>query len=673
MATTTKKKRSRSRSRSREKPAFKKGKNDIYVDYKNGSIEVNEKNLMKINEFRDLLTGKIVEQSNAGEIVTTQQQMLNYLDSIKDGANSVTLQQLNIYPKVNALPELGYKIPQYPIDLHAYENNIKTAVHSFIYQITWTKLKKKSELDKPIPFDKIFRDCGIGPDVFVAQGFSLVNNFAQYMDPATRGSPAEVWPPPGQTIEFSNTFMYLFGLVQSSIKATTKTKTSFVYDIVSNGASFTYNGSGPDPNLIYFSGNTNKNKILKESGDNDKKKALISLKEWGDKMQVLFLMVWASLNKGKTYSLITCDKVVYTLCLLLNIVCVFTGEIKEKVGKATVRKYSIEVFQPSKDPLKDTEKRFEKIKTEIIKENKAFIDMIVLLEKNPEQEIFVDGVTESFAFHKDFYTFVLEKLKEIQQDLEDANLVLNTYMDEPTKISNIENRIKFIKQNYLFTVFIRKIGSQKKIKMLRGNSYTLMKKSGKSFLDIAKTYSFQTFRGGAVKRGRSLSRSRSRSLSRSRSRSSKTKKKMKSEVLDSEVFKNSDFSYHEVSYMDKDTGKIIDLNVELDKSILESMTSMKYPNELYDSVKNYLLMDAYVNNGISVDKNDMKNKVRYYITNYITTTDTKSLTKGSAFGSRMGTQKPFIMGPQTPSVNRSILVSANGGRKTSPKTRKKRI
>ena len=80
-------------------------------------------------------------------------------------------------------------------------------------------------------------------------------------------------------------------------------------------------------------------------------------------------------------------------------------------------------------------------------------------------------------------------------------------------------------------------------------------------------------------------------------------------------------------------------------------------------------MDAYVNNGISVDKNDMKNKVRYYITTYITTTETKSLTKGSAFR----TQKPFIMGSRTPSVNRSILVSANGGRKTSPKTRKKRI
>ena len=462
MAPRTKKKRSRSRSRSREKPALKKGKNDIYVGYKNGSIEVNGNKIMKVNEFRDLLTGKIVKPLYEEEIVTTQQQMLNYLDSIKDGANSVTLRQLDIYPKVNVLPELGYKIPQYPADLHAYENNIKNAVRSFIYQITWTKLKKKSELDEPISFDKIFRDCGIGPNVFVAQGFSLVNNFAQYMDPATRGSPDEVWPPTGQTIEFSKEFMDLFGLVESSIKATTKTKTSFVYDIVSNGAAFTYNGSGPDPNLMYFSGNTNKNEILKKSGNDDKKKALISLKEWGDKMQVLFLMVWAFLNKGKTYSLITCDKVVYTLCLLLNIVCVFTGEIKEKVKGATVKKYSIEVFQPSKDPLKDTEKRFAKIKTEIIKENEAFLKMITLLEKNPEQEIFVDGVTESFAFHKDFYTFVLKELQLIQQDLLVANLdSMNTSMDEPKKIAYIENRIKFIKQDYLFTVFIRKIGSQK--------------------------------------------------------------------------------------------------------------------------------------------------------------------------------------------------------------------
>lgn len=666
MASISKKRsRSRSRSRSTEKPAFKKGKTDTYVDYKDGSIEVNGNKIMKVSEFRDLLTGNMV-QAPYEEIVTTQQQMLNYLDSIKDGAKGATLQDLNIYPKVNALPELGYLIPQFPADLHAYENNIKTAVRSFIHQITWTKLKKKSELDNPIPFDKIFRDCGIGPDVFVAKGYSLVNNFAQYMDPATRGSPDEVWPPQGQTIEFSNTFMYLFGLVGSSIKATTKTKTSFAYDIVSNGAAFSYNGSGKDGNLNYFSGNTNKNEILKKSGNNDLKKALISLKEWGDKMQVLFLMIWAFLHKGKTYSLITCDKVVYTLCLLLNIVCIFTGEIKEKVGGAMVKKYSIEVFQPSKDPLGDTKKRFEKIKAEIIKENKAFLQMIGLLEKNPGQDIFVDGVTESFVFHKDFYTFILGELNAIQKDLIDANLDLNSSTTETQQIAYVESMIKFIKQHYLFTVFIRKIGTQKKIKMLRGNSYTLMKKSGKSFLDIAKQITSEaTIRGGAEKRGRSPSRSQSRS----KSRSSKAKKKMKSEVLDSKIFEDSDFSYHEVWHMDKDTGEIIDLNVELDKSILESMTSMKYSNDLYDSVKNYLLMDAYVNNGISLDVKDIEYKVRYYVTNYMPMPVVKSRANIPVFGSRVMSQMPSMS-------RQSIRVGVNGGkksRKSSSKTRKKRI
>lgn len=663
---SNKKKRSRSRSRSEEK---KRGKNDTYVDYINGSIEVNGNKIMKVSEFRDLLTGNMV-QAPYEEIVTTQQQMLNYLDSIKDGAKGATLQDLNIYPKVNALPELGYRIPQFPADLHAYENNIKTAVRSFIHQITWTKLKKKSELDNPIPFDKIFRDCGIGPDVFVAKGYSLVNNFAQYMDPATRGSPDEVWPPQGQTIEFSNTFMYLFGLVGSSIKATTKTKTSFAYDIVSNGAAFTYGGSGKDGNLNYFSGNTNKNEILKKSGNNDMKKALISLKEWGDKMQVLFLMIWAFLHKGKTYSLITCDKVVYTLCLLLNVVCIFTGEIKEKVGGAMVKKYSIEVFQPSKDPLGDTKKRFEKIKAEIIKENKAFLQMIGLLEKNPGQDIFVDGVTESFVFHKDFYTFILGELNAIQKDLIAANLDLNSSTTETQQIAYVESMIKFIKQHYLFTVFIRKIGTQKKIKMLRGNSYTLMKKSGKSVLDIAKQITSEaTIRGGTGKRGRSPSRSQSRSRSQSKSRSSKAKKKMKSEVLDSEVFENSDFSYHEVLHMDKDTGEIIDLNVELDKSILESMTSMKYSNDLYDSVKNYLLMDAYVNNGISLDVKDIEYKVRYYVTNYMPTPVVKSRANIPVFGSRVMSQMPSTS-------RQSIRVGVNGGkksRKPSSKTRKKRI
>ena len=380
---------------------------DVNTDGITSYITINDQRILDISQIISIFGNN----PTVGDFNTmkTEQQVLNYLDSIKDGANKFALHALKVYPLVS--PD---NPPIFPSDLKLIENTVETAYSQSISNITWTKMKKKQELNSPLPIENIFRDCGLAATVFIQPGFKLFNTFAQYIDPATRGPPTAVWPEALDSITFTEIFMDLFGLQKSSLQSTTIDRNNFAYDITSNGKPFVYNGIGPDKYSSYFSGNTNKNLKLQssETGD-DEKKALISLKEWGDKMQVLFLFVWKHVNKGKAYTMITCDKVVYTLCLMLGVKCVFTGAIE--VGG--IKKYSIQIFEPSQNPKKDAINRFNKTKTEIIADNQSFINIINLLIKNPNQPIYIDGDNYPLMFRKEFYERILADLTIIQTNL----------------------------------------------------------------------------------------------------------------------------------------------------------------------------------------------------------------------------------------------------------------
>mgnify|MGYP000176613634 CR=1 FL=1 len=400
--------------------------------------------------------------ANVGDFITmkTEQQMLNYLDSIKDGANANTLQSLQIYPLVPFADP-----PTYPGVLKQIEDTIERAYSESISNITWTKMKKKQELNSPLPINNIFRDCGLAATVFIQPKFNLFNTFAQYIDPATRGPPTAVWPDKNQSITFTENFMELFGLENSSLSSTTKNTNNFAYNIKSNGESFSYFGSGNDPNLPYFSGNTNKNSMLKKSSTpTDEKKALISLKEWGDKMQVLFLFVWKHVNPGQSYTMITCDKVVYTLCLMLQVKCVFTGAIEDK----GIKKYSIQIFEPSENPIKDAIERFNKTKTEINADNNSFINIIKWLTENPDQPIYIDGVNDPLTFKQGFYDNILKDLQDIQEQLKSVPVLNETTPN--LDVFGIESNKKKLKETYLFIPFIKL--NKGKLKITRTTKYT---------------------------------------------------------------------------------------------------------------------------------------------------------------------------------------------------------
>ena len=453
---------------------------DVGFNETTNDITIDGKPTLHLSKIRSIWDNN----PNVGDFITmkTEQQMLNYLDSIKDGANANTLQSLQIYPLVPFADP-----PTYPGVLKQIEDTIERAYSESISNITWTKMKKKQELNSPLPINNIFRDCGLAATVFIQPKFNLFNTFAQYIDPATRGPPTAVWPDKNQSITFTENFMELFGLKNSSLSSTTKNTNNFAYNIKSNDKPFSYNGIGDDQNLSYFSGNTNKNSMLKKSSTpTDEKKALISLKEWGDKMQVLFLFVWKHVNDGQSYTMITCDKVVYTLCLMLDVKCVFTGAIEDK----GIKKYSIQIFEPSENPIKDAIERFNKTKTEIIADNQSFINIIDLLKKNPNQPIYIDGVNDPLTFIAGFYNNIRTDLNTIQQKL----ISVPDYDDNTTALDvfTIESNKKKLKETYLFIPFIKL--NKGKLKITRTTKYTKTQivkpsfaNSTKAFYDIGKT------------------------------------------------------------------------------------------------------------------------------------------------------------------------------------------
>jgi hypothetical protein len=560
----------------------------------------------------------------------TEQQILNYLDSIKDGTNAAILQQLNMYP----LSWQNGNIPSFPNDLHMYEDNIKSVLQPYITNITWTKLHKKQALNPPLPIKNIFRDCGIGADVFIAPGFTLFSTIATYIDPALRSAPDEVWPSAKNSISFTKDFMDLFGFEDSSLTSKTVNKNRFNYDIITNGIHYNNNGITPDQNLNLFSGNTNKKKSLKGSGTpKQEKMALISLKEWGDKMQVIMLFIWANMNanKDKTYTMITCDKVVYTLCLLLSVRCIFTGQITE----GTSRKYSIEIYEPSEDPVKDAIKRCNQTIKDIITENESFISMIKLLQQNPKQSIYIDGLTDPITIKKQFYTNVYEDISIIQSNLKRIPKLTRVGIVS-TDIPTIEGYTKQIQQKYLLIHFIKKIRGN--IKLLRSTNYTYSRKkkpafdhSVDSFYDIIqKSYKrIKRTIGGTklITPSKPIVKTTSRSpigkfpIPVKKSVINIPEKSVINipDVIDSSVFENSGFDYNPIEYTYYEN-KTVDIEVNPDDQLINSYREEKTIDlndmllgqvrkilidnnylKFFDSIYSMVLVYAYLNQGIPMD------------------------------------------------------------------------
>ena len=132
------------------------------------------------------------------------QQKINYLDSIKDGTNVPTMQQLNIYPGA------GPSYPTFPGDLNNYKEKIDEVRASYLERTTWLKVKKGSVLDPPKKYSQCLWESGLGFDVFLddPKNVETVKTFGSYIDPLEKQNAKIVWPERGGTVILDNVLSF---------------------------------------------------------------------------------------------------------------------------------------------------------------------------------------------------------------------------------------------------------------------------------------------------------------------------------------------------------------------------------------------------------------------------------------------------------------------------------
>jgi hypothetical protein len=459
------------------------------ADYNNGNIVLTDSNRtiasIRINSLL-LNNGNNADNANNFE---KHQQQVNYLDSVKDGANVWMLQDLQIYPRA---AEGGY--PTFPDTLKNFEDAIFETRKDYLTHTTWLKVKKGSVLDPGKNYNQCLWESGLGYEVFLADPVHVetIKTFGSFIDPLEKQNAQSVWPKIGSSVELTASFMKLMGFGESSsLVAKTTTGTAFEYTMnigcgkpcnLQRGACFLKedgDDQGKNSN-IYFAGNNEKKQFLKTNATSKEKIKFIVIKEWGDKVQVLiYLIYYHYIKNTNSVIMTTCDMVVFMLCLNLAIPCIYTGAYKPPGLKLDTNKkyYSVLEYKPSDNPYQDAVIRLQRKITAIAHENNSFIQAVNSLVENPDTPILVNGVEHYFS--GDFYEALYHDINYIDNEsAEHGNRIIENYeaKNNINLIPELEEELKAFERKYLLVPFLKIKKGTNKLTMLMTKSYTAQKK-----------------------------------------------------------------------------------------------------------------------------------------------------------------------------------------------------
>jgi len=335
----------------------------ITVDFKNGQIEIKrgsqiEKTIPATNLFDidpqnpEFAPSKPQTLASLVNVVKHNSQ-IRILDCKKD-AGSVELidRNLNLGQTTTDLSsETIYEgVPDVSFDsLHSCEDKVTEHFKESTNPISWVKTMTALEESKMLKQKVAFKESGVDSKRFIKNPNYCFNFADEELDPLKRSDmeltdkspPDFFFPEVGDEIIFTTEFMTYLGMPKCSLRATrpnSDPKTKYNFEITVGGLVInTSNAHG----INWFAGNAEKNKILKAALPTGfkrgeaflKKQALIAVKEMGDLMQVIMMFVWRHLNNDKDYTMSTCDKVVFMVCMLMQLNCVFADTDKNEIGK----------------------------------------------------------------------------------------------------------------------------------------------------------------------------------------------------------------------------------------------------------------------------------------------------------------------------------------------------
>lgn len=280
---------------------------------------------------------------------------------------------------------------------------LKKVIKDSVTFIPHTWLKTET-LNPRLPIQRVFYETGITPSDYVMKGGEIIGNFASEVgDPFVRSSPNLFWPEPNKTIIFDHSILEEMGVPEpkktekdyNRYEATMysdKPYPLFDFNITALGHSFggskisrernkpgKPNHSGYD----YLQGNDKKNTLINSAGKNEvlnaEKIKHFWGKEYGDMMQVMFMLAWKIYTgaKDNTFTMVTHDDVVFVTSILLKLPCIYTYHKNEKGTNSKDKVHQIQQYQGDNvDPAERKKQIISMVEDGIMENNNNIIQTL---------------------------------------------------------------------------------------------------------------------------------------------------------------------------------------------------------------------------------------------------------------------------------------------------------
>jgi hypothetical protein len=436
------------------------------------NVKVKTEDFYKIKDPEIYSNKKETEKNDNDDDFTMFQKIMRYLDMVKDAQVQPSIPtRFNfssiLYPKNKFNSNITGLLDVWkPSFIDKFEHMMQ--------KYPWTKKTKTSTLSPMLSSRTIFKETGLDPAEFITppdKKVVYVGNIANEV--IDTGKRAEIKPPdiriPDQgSIELilNENFLSLFGFEGCSLTSK-KPRSDYEFEIkIESQLDKTNTLITIDDNnkTKWALGNKEKNKKiikkLEEIEEKEKKTglkdeitrlkdeitALFLTKELGDVLQVLIMFIWTKLNKLDPYSMVTCDKVVLLLCMVLQLNCILTSGEKNKNNDG-VKLRCIEVFEPSGNSKEKATERFNETKSSILVENEKFIENLIKMKKE-KPDIYVSS--QPLEIPDKIYDKFIFELKKINEVL-NGTKIPQTVKEE---VSEIDKLTDSIKKNFTFKIFI---------------------------------------------------------------------------------------------------------------------------------------------------------------------------------------------------------------------------
>ena len=462
---------------------YNKVDNTIIISGKNVDsdlppIKLNTLRRYKYTENTDDPIKKIENGSNDDRSYTyddwvTFQQVIRMLDMMKDGrvargdAKPIPSKIIHDLMYPNLLPK---DIPY--TTLGKIVEKIRSDVAQQITSTTWTNPNERFENIRKLDSRNTYKESGIGPKHVINDPIYCCNLANRKIDPLRRAYPhkSEIreFPPDGETLTMTMGFFDFLGLNDCSLTDKTVYGHSheYILSITKNQevTQHTEKIKIGDSQLNWFAGNVVKNTFFKNyestmtTNIQKIKKGLLNSKELGDVSQVGEMFVAAKCGKiALAHSMVTGDEIVFILCILLGLDCIFYYH---------PRKSNHQIFHfKGEYKLKDAEKDFMRIRSDIEKTNSAIIYGILEIINNDTITIELRGFTlvHGFRLSNAFLQDMVDDMVNITFRLSDIEPE-RIYDAHPDRIAGIDEKIRNDNKISLLIDYMTKIKEEYKLK-----------------------------------------------------------------------------------------------------------------------------------------------------------------------------------------------------------------